>query len=112
MSQEEQKVPTHEEIVKFLEDQIVVKKLQAELGELAMKIAISKAEELKAFSFIGSMTNPKDSDNTPYEGGVPHTITQEDLDNNPEMVDAGLVVGDEVMLPKQEESKKRTLKKK
>ena len=106
MSQEEQKVPTKEEIILFLQEQIEVKKLQAELSDLNMKIAIGRAEELKALSFISNMTNPQ-SDDKAYEGGEPHIVTQKDLDNNPEMVEAGLSVGDEIMIPK-----KKTLKKK
>lgn len=109
MSQE-QKAPTKEEIVLFLQEQIDVKELQAKLADLNMKIAISRAEELKALSFISNMTNPQSSDKS-YQGGVPHTVTQEDLDNNPDMVEAGLNVGDEIMMA-QPESKKKTLKKK
>lgn len=110
MSQEEQKVPTKEEIILFLQEQIEVKKLQAELSDLNMKIAIGRAEELKALSFISNMTNPQTSDKS-YQGGVPHTVTQEDLDANPDMVEAGLNVGDEIMMA-QPETKKKTLKKK
>lgn len=106
MNQEE-KIPTKEEIILFLQEQIEVKRLQAELSDLNMKIAIGRAEELKALSFISNMTNPQVGDDKPYDGGEPHTVTQKDLDNNPEMVEAGLNVGDEIMIPK-----RKTLKKK
>ena len=37
------------------------------------------------------------SQETPYTGGGIHKITQEDLDANPELVEEGLKVGDEVI---------------
>jgi hypothetical protein len=39
------------------------------------------------------MTNPQNDT-------VKHTVTQEDMDNNPEMVEAGIKVGDEILIPK------------
>lgn len=99
--EQDQKIPTKEEIVAFLTEQIEVKELQAKLQKLSTSIAIDKAEELKALSFIGQMTNPRPQGNE-YQGeGTPHTITQEDLDNNPELVEEGLKVGDEVLIPKE-----------
>jgi hypothetical protein len=99
---EEQKVPSKEEIVAFLKEQIEVKELQAQLQELNTRLAKGRAEELQALNFIGNMTNPQ-------EQGVPHTITEEDLANNPDLVEQGVQVGDEVLIPG--EQKKRTLKK-
>ena len=99
---EEQKVPTKEEIVAFLKEQIEVKELQAQLQELNTRLAKGRAEELQALNFIGNMTNPQ-------EQGVPHIITEEDLANNPDLVEQGVQVGDEVLIPG--EQKKRTLKK-
>lgn len=110
---EEQKVPTKEEIMGFLQEQIDVKKLQVELQELNTNLAALKAEELKALSFIGQMTNPQATAKEGQPQGTPHTITQEDLDNNPELVEAGVAVGDDVMIPTapEEEASKRSLKK-
>ena len=109
----EQTAPSKEEVVKFFQEQIDVKKVQYELQELNTKLAVARAEELKALSFIAQITNPK-AETNPYEGGVPHTITEEDLELNPELKEQGLAVGDEVLIPdtKQEEksSKKRGLK--
>ena len=95
---EEQKVPTKEEIIAFLKEQIEVKSLQVELQELNTKLAGYRAEELKALGYIAQMTQPKKED--PYEGGIHHKLTQEDLDNNPEFEANGLKVGDEVVFPK------------
>lgn len=104
--------PSKEQVIAFFQEQIDVKKVQYELQELNTKLAVARAEELKALSFIAQMTAPKSTD-SPYEGGVPHKITQEDLDNNPDLVEQGFKVGDEVLIPNEpEEKKERTLKKK
>lgn len=97
-----QNVPTKEEVVAFLKEQIEVKELQAQLQELNARIAKARAEEIQAISFIAQATNPQ-------EQGEPYTLTEEDLSQNPELAEQGLKAGDEVMVPKQE--KKRSLKK-
>jgi len=108
MSEEQEKqVPTKEEIIAFIKEQIEVKTAQLELQELNTGLAVSRAEELKALSFIAQMTQPGGKPE-----GRPHTITQEDLDNNPELADGGFKVGDEVIVPnKAPVEKQRTLKK-
>lgn len=102
----EQQVPTKEEVVKFLQEQIEVKKVQLELQELNTKLASYRADELKALAFIAQITNPQ-----PPASAQPHTITQEDIDNNPEIAEQGFKVGDEVMVEKTEAPKSRGLKK-
>ena len=87
---------------------IEVKKLQVELQELNTKMAVSRAEELRALQFQAQMINPQ-----PAKDDVqPHTVTQEDLDNNPELVEAGVEVGEEILIPKQEPAKEKKLKRK
>ena len=101
---EEQKAPTKDQVMEFLKEQIDVKKLQLELQQLNTGLATNRAEELKALSFIAQLTNPRQDENA-YRGapdGTPHKITQEDLDNNPELVEAGVEVGDDVIIPNQE----------
>lgn len=108
---EEQKTPTKEEVIKFFQEQIEVKTLQAQLQELDSKIANFRAEELRALSFIAQMTNPKAKGNEHTGGDVQsHTVTQEDLDNNPELQEAGVEVGEEILIPATKEERK--LKKK
>jgi hypothetical protein len=102
---EEQKVPTKEEILEFLKEQIEVKGQQLHLQELNTKLAVARAEELKALSFIAQMTNPSSQ-------GKPHTITDEDIQNNPELAEQGFKVGDEVMVEETPAKKERGLKKK
>ena len=103
----EQQAPTKEEVIRFLQEQIDVKKVQLELQELNTKLASYRAEELKALSFIAQITNPQ-----PPEDAQPHTITQEDMDENPELSEQGFKVGDEVLVTKEETPKQRSLKKK
>lgn len=97
---QDKNVPTKEELISFFQEQIDVKKVQYELQELNTKLAVARAEELKALSFVAQMTSPKAETNA-YEGGVPHTITQEDMDNNPDLAEQGIKVGDEVLIPKE-----------
>jgi hypothetical protein len=102
----EQQAPSKEEVVRFLQEQIDVKKLQLELQEINAKLASYRAEELKALQFIAQMTNPQ-----PPADAEPHTLTQEDMDENPELAEQGLKVGDEVLVPKESAPKSRGLKK-
>jgi hypothetical protein len=104
---EQQAPPSKEDIIKFLEEQMEVKEAQYKLQELNTKLAVARAEELKALQFIAQMTNPQ-----PPADAVPHNLTQQDMDENPELVDQGFKVGDEVLVPKDSEPAKRSLKKK
>jgi hypothetical protein len=112
--QQEQNVPTKEELINFFKEQIEVKKVQLELQELNTNLAVAKAEELKALAFISQMTNPAQvGQKGEQPQGVPHTLTQEDLDNNPELASGGFMVGDDIMIPAQpEEAPVKKLKKK
>jgi hypothetical protein len=104
---EEQKVPSKEEVVAFLQEQIDVKKVQFELQDLNTRLAVARAEELKALQFIGQMTNPQ-----PPADAVEHTLTEEDMQDSPELAEQGLKAGDTVLLPKEMvETTKRSLKK-
>lgn len=89
----EQQAPSKDEVVRFLQEQIEVKTMQLELQKLNADLADTRARELKALNFISNMTVAKND----APQGTPHTLTQEDLDANPELVEAGLKVGDEVL---------------
>jgi hypothetical protein len=56
--QQEKAVPTKDEIIAFIKEQIEVKTVQLELQELNTGLAVSRAEELKALAFIAQMTQP------------------------------------------------------
>jgi hypothetical protein len=103
MSEEtvEQKQPTRQEIIDFLNESIEISKLRAELQSYNTQIATERAEELKALVFIAQVTNPKP------EEQEKHIVTDEDIAANPQLVEAGLKAGDEVMIPKQERKLKR-----
>jgi hypothetical protein len=105
--QTETKAPSKEEVILFMREQIDVKKVQLELQVLNADLAEARAREVKALGFIGQMTNP-----APPADAVPHNLTQEDIDQNPELVEQGFKVGDEVLVPKDSEPAKRSLKKK
>lgn len=102
----EQKVPTKEEMIKFLTEQIELKEVQLKLQVINTQLAESRSSELKALQFIAQITNP-----TPPPDAVPHTLSQEDIDENPELVEQGFKIGDEVLVPKDSEPAKRKLKK-
>jgi hypothetical protein len=55
--QEKQNIPSKEEVITFLQEQIEVKKVQLELQKLNTELAVSRAEEFRAIAFIGQMTN-------------------------------------------------------
>lgn len=107
MEQEDKNVPTKEEIIAFIKEQIEVKTVQLELQNLNTGLATSRAEELKALAFIAQMTQQGGA----KPEGQPHTITQEDMDNNPELAEEGIKVGDEVIIPSMPPAEKRSLKK-
>jgi hypothetical protein len=109
---QEKNIPSKEEVMQFLQEQLDVKKLQAELAELNMKIAVGRAEELKALMFIEQVTNgkPRGDEYQGPENAQTHVVTQEDLDNNPDLVEAGVEVGEEIIIEKPAKEKK--LKKK
>ena len=111
---EEQQVPTKEELINFFKEQIEVKEVQLELQELNTNLAVAKAEELKALGFIAQMTTtPQQGQKSAQPEGTPHTLTQEDLDNNPDLASGGFMVGDDIMIPTQpEEAPVKKLKKK
>jgi hypothetical protein len=102
----DEQAPSKEQVIKFLTEQIEVKKTQLELQEINTKLAIGRSEELKALQFIAQMTNPN-----PPNDAVSHNLTQEDIDENPELIERGFKVGDEVLVPKDSEPAKRKLKK-
>lgn len=105
LNEQQASPPSKEDVIKFLAEQMEVKEAQYKLQELNTKLAVARAEELKALQFIAQMTNPQ-----PPADAVPHNLTQEDMDDNPELSEQGFKVGDEVLVPK-EQAAQRKLKK-
>lgn len=102
----EDNIPSKQEVVKFLTEQIEVKKIQLELQVVNADLADARARELRALGLIAQMTNP-----TPPADAIPHNLTQQDLDENPELTEQGFKLGDEVLVPKDSEPAQRKLKK-
>ena len=96
---EEKKTPTKAEVLNFYKEQIEVAKLRKELAEIVCITAEFDARRVEAiarqahFSAAGQQQSPQQG---MPEGVIPHTVTQEDLDANPELADQGIKVGDVV----------------
>ena len=119
----EQKAPTKEQVTKFYKEQIEVAKLRRDLSQILSETAKFDAERAEAIAKQAHFSAPRPqapSEGMP-EGVIPHTVTQEDLDNNPELNEQGIKVGDvigisntpvEQQAPVEEPiAKERTLKK-
>ena len=111
--------PDREKIIEWMNGQIEFKEIQLKLQELDTKIAVTKAEYMKAMYTIAQISNPQQNHQGSPELSE-HTLTEEDLQANPDLVEQGFKVGDIVGIPKMEEApmeeeeapaKKRTLKK-
>jgi hypothetical protein len=103
-------------VITWMNEQIEFKEVQLKLQELDTKIAVTKAEYMKAMYTIAQISNPQQNSSSPEL--AEHTLTEEDLQANPDLVEQGFKAGDVVGVPKeavmQEEeapAKKRTLKK-
>jgi hypothetical protein len=112
---EEKKVPTKDEVIAYLKEQLEVKELQAQLQALNTKITKDRAEEIQAISFIAQMTNPPQQAESLHDTnpGDKYILTEEDMEINPTLAEQGLKAGDEVLIGEDEEiPTKRSLKKK
>ena len=56
---EEKKIPTTEEFIAHLNEQIKIAEVRAKLQQLNTIIAKERAEELNALMFIAQVTNPE-----------------------------------------------------
>lgn len=93
-----EKQPTKEEVIAFLQEQIEVKSLQRDLQKINMELAMFKAEEMKAYQMAANfMTKQPELQD--------YVLTQEDLDENPDLVKEDYKVGDTIQVPKQVERK-------
>lgn len=88
---EEKKIPSKEDVIKYYKEQIEVLQLRAEFSELNAKIAESEFRRVEAIAKVAQITGPS-------EDVIQHTVTQEDLDNNPELVENGVKVGEVISI--------------
>ena len=91
----EPKVPTKQEVVAFYKEQIEVAKLRRDLAEIAAQTAKFDADRAESIAKQAHFSAPRpQAQGEMPEGVIPHTVTQEDLDNNPELVTQGVKVGE------------------
>ena len=95
--------PDREKIIEWMNGQIEFKEIQLKLQELDTKIAVTKAEYMKAMYTIAQISNPQQNHQGSPELSE-HTLTEEDLQANPDLVEQGFKVGDIVGIPKMEEA--------
>jgi hypothetical protein len=89
-----QEAPSKEKVMEWMLDQIAFKKVQLELQEVDTKIAVSRSEYMKAMYTIAQISSPQDSPTLKQ-----HTLTEEDISANPELIEQGFKVGDVVGIP-------------
>lgn len=63
-TQQEQRVPTKEEMLAHLNEQIEIMEPRVKLQELRAAYAMAQAEELKAVAFMSQLTQAPEQDNT------------------------------------------------
>ena len=87
METPEKKIPSKEEVLAFYADQIEVAKVRRELAEHLYETAKFEALRAQSIAALAQLT-------TPQGGTQEHTISQEDIDANPELIEKGIKVGD------------------
>lgn len=92
----ETRSPTKEEMVEMLSEQIAMRSVQLDLQRINTEIAELKFRESTAY--VQWATIMKKGEGPSKE----HVVTQEDLDNNPEMAAEGVKLGDTVLIPMEE----------
>ena len=87
-------LPSKEEVIKFYKEQIDIAKLRRELAEIVCATAEYDARRAEAIAKQAHFSAPSPQNLQNNDGVVAHTVTQEDLDNNPELKEHGIKVGD------------------
>lgn len=85
--------PSKDQIVSWYKEQIEIATLRRDLTALQAEIAKNEAQRVQATVLMAQMQNPAASANE-----VEHIVTQEDLDNNPELAENGVKVGDKILV--------------
>ena len=94
----EQAIPTREEMMESLKKVIEISELRLRIQEINMFMATYRANELEAFTKIEHFTK-KPGQGTDEEI-IEHTVTQTDIDNNPELGKQGIKVGQKIGIPR------------
>lgn len=93
----EQKIPSKEEIIKNITEQIEIRSKQVELQRLNAELSTFRFKELEAnynISKIIEASSPKNDGK--YQE---HILTQEDFDRDPNLAQQGFKVGQTVVIP-------------
>ena len=101
---QENKVPSKEDMLNWMNEQIEFKKVQLELQKIDTEIAVQRAEYMKAMYTIAQISSPSDGNVTE------HTLTEEDMEANPDLKEQGFNVGDVVGVPVEEKQPPLTAK--
>lgn len=101
-----EKVPSRDEVINHLKEMIEVRQLQAQLQKINTSIVEDRVAELEAIMklnhYTAKPTDPSvEETNEIPEGFVSHTVTQQDLNNNPSLVQSGVRVGDVIGIPQE-----------
>lgn len=91
MSTADAQKPSKEQIINWYKEQIEVAEFRVKLAELNARTARYEYERQEQVIKLASMLAPDPSVKQ-------HTVTQEDLDNNPELSEQGVKVGDVIGL--------------
>ena len=92
----EQEAPSKENVLLWMKEQIEFKKVQLQLQELDTKIASSREAYVKSMHIIGQLSTPTGGT---ASNSREHTLTEEDLKSNPELVTEGFKTGDVIKIP-------------
>jgi len=87
-----QDVPSKEQIIAWYKEQIEITTLRRDLSVLQMEIAKNEAQRTQATILMAQMQTPTS------QNEVEHTVTQEDIDANPELVENNVKVGDKILV--------------
>lgn len=92
------KVPTKQEILKFLDEQLEIKTAQVQVQEQNALLQELVLRELKAVIEIAEL-KARNAGTINQQDMVDHIVTEEDLKNNPDMVEQNIKVGDHIRIP-------------
>lgn len=93
----EQKVPTREQVLKFYAEQIEIASLRRDLSEalaITAEFDARRAEAIAKQAHFSAPRGPQTPVEEMPEGMVEHVVTEDDMQNNPELAEQGIKVGD------------------
>lgn len=92
MSEEKKQMPSKEDVLKFYNQQIEVNSVRRDLAKINAEIA---EYEFKRFEFTVALAQLSSNSKT-NQAVKQHVVTEEDLENNPELAENGIKVGDTI----------------